>query len=78
MFKCQICGTLIANTPAQRVTLETRVRTYPPRKAVHIVPTAQKKRPRSKELEYADDPGGIGLEIVREGLACPDCATRQR
>ena len=78
MFKCQICSLMVANNiPAKRVTLETRVKVYEPRKEIHLVPKHKKKHPRRKEPEYRDDVGGAGLEIVRQGLACPDCATRQ-
>lgn len=76
MYTCQLCGALQpARAPAHRITLQTRRRTYPERKAVHLVPKHKKKRPRRKEDEYLDDPGGTGLETAREALVCAGCAT---
>jgi len=34
----------------------------------------RKSTPRGKKSYHADDPGGVGMEIVREILVCPDCA----
>ena len=88
MFVCEICKTEVpAGISAQKVTLETRAVRYPHREKVHppaIDVDNQKKRKArrsrklaAKELEkWSDDPGGHGLEIVREGLACPTCASR--
>jgi hypothetical protein len=79
MYQCQICGTTTpSNTPAQRITLETRKRVYPERDDIHLVPLHKKKRPRCKEDEFIADPGGIGFEIAREVLVCSSCAAVHR
>jgi hypothetical protein len=79
MYTCQICGAPSeSGKSAQRVTLETRVRKYPKREDVHLVPTHKKKKPRKKENEFIDDPGGIGFEIAREALVCSRCAAERR
>jgi hypothetical protein len=75
MYQCQLCGAVQpARAPAHRIILETRARTYPERKAVHLVPKHKKKRPKRKEDEYLDDPGSKGLETVQEALVCSSCA----
>jgi hypothetical protein len=44
--------------------------TYPHR------PKANRLVEKGKEKYKPDDPGGRGQEIVRERIACPDCAAR--
>ena len=69
MYKCQICQQVIpANTKAQRVVVETRVRVYPFRKAVNQLALVKNK------WVHPDDKGGTGREIVHEMIACPVCA----
>jgi hypothetical protein len=55
------------NTRAVNVALETRPRQYPRRAKANLIRKNGKK-------EHTDDPGGTGLEIVREVRACPACA----
>ena len=93
MYQCQICQSVVpAKTRAVRVVLETRVRTYPPQRRMHP-PKDLSNRERKKLLrklaagladrhddtfkKWVDDPGGRGLEVVREVLACPACAAKQ-
>jgi hypothetical protein len=88
MFQCEICKTVVpAGIAASIVTLETRAVRYPHREKIHppaiAVDNRKKLKSRrsrkltAKELEqWSDDPGGHGLEIVREGLACPTCSAR--
>jgi hypothetical protein len=88
MFQCEICKTVMpAGISARKVTLETRAVRYPHREKIHppAIEVGNKKKLKSrrarkltpKELEqWSDDPGGHGLEIVREGLACPSCVSR--
>jgi hypothetical protein len=88
MFVCEICKTVVpAGISAQKVTLESRAVHYPCRDKVHppAIDVDNKKKLKSrrsrrltaKELEkWSDDPGGHGLEIVREGLACKKCANQ--
>jgi hypothetical protein len=69
MYKCQVCQQIASpNTKAQRLTLETRVRVYPFRRAVNRLAYVK------KEWIHPDDKGGTGREIVREVIACPQCA----
>jgi hypothetical protein len=68
MYKCQVCQQVIpANTKSHRIVVETRVREYPFRKHVNRIKDERK-------VYYTNDEGGIGREIVREIIACPDCA----
>lgn len=72
MYRCHFCADCApAKTKAVRVPVEARARTYPRR------PEAQPYFDNGK-LKHNDDPGGVGYEIVREVLACPACADRER
>lgn len=72
MYRCHFCGATVApRTPATRIAIETRVRHYPAR------PNAVPVR-RQTKTEWVDDPGGEGVEIVREAFACPSCAACKR
>jgi hypothetical protein len=88
MFVCEICKTVVpASVPAEKVTLETRAVRYPPRWKVYPPAGMSYKAQRALLRKSPDrihddfnkwdsDPGGHGLEIVREGLACSSCASR--
>lgn len=72
MFRCHFCaGVQTAHTKAVRVPVAARVRHYPRRPEANLVVHEGKRR-------LIDDPGGTGYEIVREVLACPACAARER
>jgi hypothetical protein len=49
--------------------VETRVAVYPVRGEVH-------QYKYDGRWKYADDPGGIGVETVREVIVCEACAAR--
>jgi rubredoxin len=67
VYRCHLCGAVVpSNTPAYRKVLETRRREYPFRKDAHLF--MKDGRPKK-----ADDPGGVGFEIVREVVVCPEC-----
>ena len=76
MYKCQLCcKTVPPNTPATKITVETRAVGYPERTKVN----ACRKRFRVHgELRIkavrTDDGGGRGHECQREIIVCPDCA----
>jgi hypothetical protein len=74
-FICEFCGQSSApGTPAHKVVTARREVRYPPRYRCNRPvweESAGKKRPRPKS---GDDPGGVGWEVVREALACADCA----
>ena len=75
MYKCELCGTVVpAGMRAFTQVVETRRRVYPPRPQAHPVPGKGKKSSQKKK----DDPGGIGVEIVKEALVCAGCAGPQR
>lgn len=64
MFDCGVCGT--TTKPGEKAVhqvVETRAVVYPYRTAAHPI-----RRDKPK-----DDPGGKGIEIVREVLVCPRC-----
>jgi hypothetical protein len=72
MFKCQNCQTIVpAHTKAQRLVVESRHKEYPLRRKAFWAYNAQKGK-----RELMDDIGGIGCEIAREILVCPDCAAK--
>lgn len=75
VFRCPLCSRLSpAGTPAVRVPLETRPRTYRSRPNANRVVRLDAKGKR--KVIHLDDPGGVGREAVREVIACPDCAAR--
>jgi hypothetical protein len=66
MFVCELCGSQVApRIPAHRVVLAWRARRYPPR--AYPLPLRNRRH-------LGQDHGGVGYEISREALACPDCA----
>ena len=68
MFVCELCGSQVApRIPAHRAVLAWRSKHYPAR----AYPIKKGGRART-----AHDAGGVGYEIAREALACPDCAQR--
>jgi hypothetical protein len=71
MYRCEFCSAIVPpHTPSHRVIVETRPTVYSPRREVHVF---QRKRKKQKR----DDPGGRGIEIAREKVACPSCAAKQ-
>lgn len=69
MYRCETCKNVVPpHTPAHRVVAETRPVTYPRR------PEANRLVKKNKEWIKPDDPGGRGVEIARELVACPRCA----
>ena len=58
---------------AHRIVVETRSKAYRLRLRANR-PTRRSERDKSKE-KYIDDPGGVGVEIVREKTVCPSCAS---
>lgn len=68
MYICEICEQVIEpGTKAIRIPVETRTRKYPPR---------QKRVSRGRKTKTITVPGGEGSEIVREAVACPECAAK--
>lgn len=68
-FRCGICG--VQQPPrskATRVITETREKVYPVRMSAHHY------RDREGHEQVRDDPGGKGVEVVREVLACESCS----
>jgi hypothetical protein len=70
MYRCEICKTLVGpNVPSHKVVVEIRPVQYPHRRdANHFT--------KNRKIEKRDDPGGSGVEIAREVIACPRCAGR--
>jgi hypothetical protein len=72
MYRCQLCKKVVPpRTKAHRITVETRLRRYP---FQFNVGTFR----RNGKLYFRSDPGGEGREIVREVIACPDCAAQHK
>jgi len=71
MYRCEICRNLIGpNVPSHKVIVETRAVAYPFRREAN-------RFIRKRKAEKRDDPGGGGVEIVREAIVCPNCATKK-
>ncbi len=80
MYRCQLCcKTVPSNTPATKITIETRAVGYPERLKVN----ACRKRflvhgePRIKAVR-TNDSGGRGYECQREITVCPECAAARQ
>ena len=68
MYRCEICGAVVPPAvAAHRVVVATRQTDYPSRHKVNHVRIGRK-------MTHVDDPGGTGVEIVREALVCAACA----
>lgn len=71
-YRCQLCNKSIsAGIPSKKVVTAYCNYMHPMRfKAMSrkVVKNGKKK------IEYINDPGGPGLQIIREASACPDCA----
>jgi len=67
MYRCALCeGVVPPKTPCLRkVTLSRPVR-YPERPDVN-------RRIVKGRIRWSDDPGGFGVETVREVLVCKPC-----
>ena len=52
-----------------KLVVEVRRVEYPRRKKVHWHPQADDPKDR-----WVDDPGGVGVETVREVRTCPGCS----
>jgi|SRR5579871_3767697 len=69
-FKCGLCHQQVKpGTKAERVVTERREKQYPKRENAHQFVSSKTGLKTTK-----DDPGGVGMEIVTEVLACPPCA----
>ena len=70
MYRCEVCDRVAPpSTLCNRIIIETRAVEYPTRPKVHWVPPKD-----GGKGKWVDDPGGHGVEIVRELRACPACA----
>lgn len=69
MFRCGLCSQIsVPRDKATRVVTETREVTYPYRANANTFMKEGKE-------EVSADPGGKGLEIAKEVLACKACTT---
>lgn len=72
MFKCGLCNESSKPTEkAVHVVIETRKVVYPFRQGVNRFTNLEGEKMES------DDPGGRGLEIVKEILAHKSCAEKR-
>jgi hypothetical protein len=75
MFVCKLCGGVVPpRTPAALVVIHRRTKQHPFRAEANVFYRPDNKG-KVKEV-VTDDPGGVGWEIAREVLACPECAAR--
>ncbi len=71
MYQCELCKKVTPpGTKAHRVVVETRPRTYPPQLKRQWIGAKPIK-------DYMFGRTGEGWEIVREVMACPDCAAQR-
>lgn len=76
-FKCGICETQIKpKEKAYRIVTETREVTYPYREGANTFFRSEKIDDVwiKGKIEKSDDPGGKGIQIAKEVLACKSCA----
>lgn len=67
MFRCGRCNCQVGlRQPVNRVVVEERSAFYPERPRATSIPGKERK-------EWKTDPGGTGMQIVREISACPEC-----
>ena len=71
MYRCDLCQ-VVAPPKARSYPLvvRTRVKHYPEREKVNRRISLAKGRLKG---ELADDPGGVGREIVKELRVCAEC-----
>ena len=70
LYKCELCGRLQApRTPSALLSLKTKTHQHPKRERAYQVIDAHTGRRVNR-----DDPGGVGLQIVRQARCCPRCA----
>ena len=67
MYRCKKCQQLSQpNEPASIVIVETKARVYPRREQAM-------RRGHGLSLRWIEDPGGTGVEIVREEIRHERC-----
>ena len=73
MYRCEFCGkNSKPNASCHKVVEATRMHRHPFRAKVQQRWVLDKNN--RYKLEWTDDPGGLGPQIVREIDACVDCA----
>ena len=71
MYRCKKCNQLSqSGEAASRVVTETRTRTYQPREFAM-------RKGRGNYVKWIADPGGVGVESVREELWHERCRREQ-
>lgn len=75
MFKCEFCGRATGpRVPCAKIVTATQYWRHPFRSRI------QKKWGFDKSgklrMEWVDDPGGYGPQILKERKACPNCAAK--
>lgn len=77
-FKCGICGIQVPpREKATRIVTDVREAVYPFRKDANTFIRCEKEGDKwiPGKKETSNDPGGTGIEIAKEVLACKACAT---
>jgi hypothetical protein len=81
-YKCEICGDVVPSKIRAMRLAKTRVKNYPYRpkanpgfqmKNGQVLRPLRKSRKRSDRI---DDPGGRGIELVKEVFVCRSCMAR--
>lgn len=73
MYKCHFCKKSVPpRTPCSKVVTRVKMFNHPFRPRVQKRWTVDKSG-RNK-IEWRDDQGGTGVQIVQEVESCPDCA----
>lgn len=70
MFRCDLCGKVTAaSEPCTKLVLERKRVMHPRRKGIFRRYDDEKRR-----WVWAEDPGGSGVQIVKQANACLECA----
>ena len=76
MYRCGFCGKVSkARASCHKIITQTRMHHHPFRPRVQQRWVLDKNGRR--KLEWIDDPGGIGPQIVSEVNACEGCAKKK-
>ncbi len=70
MYRCQLCGTVVPKGTAKQVIVKKSLWQHPHRRGVIRKIVLEKGRRQEK---WADDPGGVGPQILTETPVCSAC-----
>jgi len=73
MFRCELCQRVAQpRVRAQKIAVRRRSKQYPYRKDANRFYRTNENHKRKEKV--TDDPGGAGMETIKEVTVCPTCA----